>query len=173
MGRCRLVRPNQVRIYLAEVQKHAQREIEEQLAKEKDSKQIKALTEALVAASDQLAQAERDNDFIDVKRELNTAETRETGRNTKPGEGHTIEEMANFQRARLLAYLLGWSFVDYEGKPLDVSPGALDALEVETFGELVKAIDFHEQRIAKERDDRKKIQGGETSSVQTSPSVAI
>ena len=57
-----------------------------------------------------------------------------------------------------LAYLLDWSLVDDEGKPvvirgqpLDVVTAALDALDLESFTEITQAIQAHEARMAAER----------------------
>lgn len=99
-----------------------------------------------------------DGDFIDVKRQLNAGEQRRLFahmmRDMTPGEKVTlIPEQVG--RTKLEAYIVGWSFADAEGKPVPVSPSAIDNLDTETYAEMVKAIDDHEAVQEQEREARK------------------
>jgi hypothetical protein len=78
-----------------------------------------------------------------------------------------------------LAYLLDWSFVDPEGRPVvirgksveDVT-AALEALDLESFQEITNAIADHQQAVDRELEAAKANPFDETVSSPTSVSVA-
>jgi hypothetical protein len=116
-----------------------------------------------------------DGDFVDVKKQLNAGEQRRLFahmmRDLSPGDKVTlIPEQVG--RTKLEAYIVGWSFVDADGKPVPVSPSAIDNLDTETYAEMVKAIDDHETQQEKEREARRANPNTATGSKATSGSVA-
>ena len=50
-------------------------------------------------------------------------------------------------RSKIVEYLVGWSFLDAAGKSVPVSDAAIDNLDAETYSEVTKAIDAHENEI--------------------------
>lgn len=80
--------------------------------------------------------------------------------------------------ATILAYLLDWSLRDDDGRPVvirdqprQVVEAALDALDPESFGEILKAIEDHEKAMTLEREAEKNARDGETGLPATSPSL--
>ena len=123
-----------------------------------------------------------DNDWIDVKKRLNTAETRRVfarmARDLKVGEGYTFnpEQMG---LSKVLEYLLGWSLTD-EGTPVAYRPDMsveeretiIGNLDPQTFKEIRDAIDAHEEREDAARAAEKN-EAGEAMLKATSPSPSI
>jgi hypothetical protein len=86
------------------------------------------------------------NRWIDVKKRLNAGESRKmfarVVKDMTPGEKTTLDpEFVGL--TKLLAYVLGWSFTDDDGKPVPFSTGALDNLDPDVYAEMIKAIDSH------------------------------
>jgi hypothetical protein len=100
-----------------------------------------------------------DGDWIDVKRDLTTGEQRamfaQMRSRDRPGAIATIDPSL-VTTARLMAYVVGWSFRDRDDRPVPVSVGALDSLDTRTFGELRDALDAHEAARDRALDDEKK-----------------
>jgi hypothetical protein len=100
-----------------------------------------------------------DGDFIDIKKELNAGENRRVFarlvKDMRAGEKITLEP-EQVGLTKLVEYLVGWSFTDGTGKPVELSEGAIQSLDQETYAEIVAAIDQHETKIEAERADRKK-----------------
>lgn len=115
-------------------------------------------------------------DFIDLKRELNTGEYREMladqYKESSDPERTAVVNLRRVGLSRVMAYLMGWSFVDLDGKPLLVSEGAVKACEVATFREILQAVDAHHEASEKEQDARKNALDGGTVSSPTLPSAA-
>lgn len=162
MPRCRFVQPDQVRIPLADVHRRALAALDGKATPEERTK-AQAKLDASIA----------DGDFIDVKRELNAGEQRDvfaamvqTG--TSFGEKFKINPH-QVGKTKVIAYLLGWSFVDMDGKPVPVSPDAIDSLELDTYNEIVEAIDAHEAAIEQAREEKKRIRSTVNGSSVTSP----
>ena len=66
----------------------------------------------------------------------------------RQGDGPTKQRSIelNFQRlglGRLEIYVVAWSFLNFDSKPLAVSPESIAALTEETFQELDEALDAH------------------------------
>lgn len=86
-------------------------------------------------------------DWIDVKRELSIGEARAFAFDTVDEDGKRAIGESIFRR--VVAYLVGWSFRDEDGAPVVVSRDAIEALDAESFGEIVGAINGHERAEAK------------------------
>ena len=113
-----------------------------------------------------------DGDYVDVKKELTAGEQRRMFagmmRDMTLGEKVTLNpELVG--RTKVSAYVIVWSFVDAELKPVPVSDSAIDNLDTETYAELVKAIDAHE--AAMEAVKEKNGTSGRAKSEATSPSA--
>ena len=101
-----------------------------------------------------------DGQFLDVKRELNAGESRAVWADMVVG-GVRPGELANYDPrkvglTRILAYLVGWSAVDPDGRPVPVSEGALLALSTASFREVSNAIDAHEEQQERAAEAKKK-----------------
>jgi hypothetical protein len=99
-----------------------------------------------------------DNDFIDVKAELNAGETHKVWSDMvrggiKPGEPAELDP-ERVGRTRLLAYILSWSFVDFDGRPLPVSEATLMLFTNHKYRELADAINQHEAEQDQRRAER-------------------
>jgi hypothetical protein len=111
-----------------------------------------------------------DGDYIDIKKELNAGETRRVfARLVKDMEaGEKVKlEPEKVGLTKLQEYLVAWSFVDNDGRPVDLTEGAIDNLDQDTYREIADAIEAHETKITAEREARKNTQAG------TQPSEAI
>lgn len=102
-----------------------------------------------------------DGAFIDVKRELNAGESRAVWADMVVG-GVRPGELANYDPrkvglTRILAYLVGWSATDADGRPIAVSESALLGLTTESFREIANAIDEHEERQERALAEKKRI----------------
>jgi len=108
-----------------------------------------------------------DGDYVDIKRELSAGEQNDL-------MGDLIEEYAAGEkvklkpkeviRARLRAYIVGWSFTDPDGRPVPVSPSSIYNLDQPTQTEIVAAIDAHEAARKTQEDARKNLTGVSGSS---------
>jgi len=101
-----------------------------------------------------------DNDYIDVKAELNAGESRKVWADmvrdgVKPGEP-TILDPERVGLTRMLAYLVGWSFVDADGRPVPVSEAAILNLTRDSFREIFDVIDEHEIVQDRRREERRR-----------------
>jgi hypothetical protein len=116
-----------------------------------------------------------DGDYIDIKKELNAGETRRVfGRLVKDmraGEAVMLEP-EQVGLTKISEYVVGWSFTDADGRPVDVSEGANNNLDQETYKEIADAIDAHEAKITAEREARKNATTGTRSSEAISVSAA-
>lgn len=102
-----------------------------------------------------------DGDWIDVKVELTAGETRDLfGRMrpyVTPGEPNQLiaKEVGI---ARLVAYIVGWSFADRSGKHVLVTSDTIDGVDMETFQEMLAAVDAHaaeqDQKRVAEKNER-------------------
>lgn len=123
-----------------------------------------------------------DGDYIDIKKTLNAGEYRDLivgmAKPSHFGEAATVDR-EKVGITKILQYLLGWSLVGLEDKPLPYSPdlpeaariATLRALDVMTFVEIEQAIDAHEAQNERERTERKNAQSGAVVLLATSPSV--
>lgn len=79
--------------------------------------------------------------------------------------------------SKIVGYLLDWSITDADDKPVPIRDqpeeaviAALDALESDSFAEILKAVEDHETAMEQARAAEKNGQGGESKSVAISPS---
>jgi len=116
-----------------------------------------------------------DGDYIDVKKELNAGEERRVWwrlvKTMTPGEKPVLDP-EKVGLTKVVEYLVGWSFTDTAGKPVKVSEAALTNLDGETYSEIVKVIDAHDDAVIAEREARKNGKGDTANSSTTSLSVA-
>lgn len=118
-----------------------------------------------------------DGNFIDIKKRLNHGEQEDMYARMEPyvtpGEPMRLDRR-EVRRAKVLAYLLGWSLTDAAGTPVAVSTDAVKSLAVEMFTEIYAAIETHEEAIATERETLKKTLNGPpaAASISNSGSVA-
>jgi membrane-bound lytic murein transglycosylase MltF len=114
-----------------------------------------------------------DDEWIDVKRELNAGEQRRVMagyvKEMRSGEAATIDP-ERVGKTRLLEYIVGWSFTGFTGQPEPFDESALDCLDMDTYNELVDALDAHDAQISAAREARKKNRVGATTSPATSRS---
>ena len=95
-----------------------------------------------------------EGDYVDVKKELTAGEMRRVfAKQLKPsalGEP-TLLDPEQVGRAELSEYVLAWSFVDAQGKPVPVSDAAIDMLDVDSYRELQTALDAHKAQVEREK----------------------
>jgi hypothetical protein len=118
-------------------------------------------------------------DSITVKRYLTAAEFRQLVKaSTKPvridtAAGATPGDLAleidptESGLATVIAYLLDWTFTDYDGRPLvireqppDVVRSMLDAIDADSYMEVQRAIQTHDKTMRAHIAAEKKIQPG-------------
>jgi hypothetical protein len=111
-----------------------------------------------------------DGDYIIIKKELNAGEQRRVFsgfvKDARSGEAWVVDP-EKVGLTKMLGYLISWSFVDADGKPVDVSESAIKGLDMASFKEVKDAIDAHDEQIEKDRAARKNETAG------TLPSEAI
>lgn len=116
-----------------------------------------------------------DGDWLDVKSELNAGETRRVYTNLvkkmKAGEAAELNP-EQVGKTKIQEYVVGWSLVGFDGKPMPFTPVALDSLDAETYAEISNAIDQHEEAVEKARTERKNGRSTPTPSEATLQSVA-
>jgi len=98
-----------------------------------------------------------DGDSVEVKKTLNAGEYRkliyDQFKDTPDGERITLDH-SKVGMAKLLAYIVGWTFVGFDGQPLpyrpdepeDIRRATIDGLDQETYRELIAAVTAHEER---------------------------
>jgi hypothetical protein len=123
-----------------------------------------------------------DGDWLLVKRRLNAGEQRQIlKRGMKVVNGSIEIDTLEGAIAKITTYLLDWSLTDPAGKiipirdqPAVVVESALDSLDPDSYGEILKAIEAHETAMKTEREAQKKIPSGPPASAPrsspTSPS---
>lgn len=120
-------------------------------------------------------------DWLLVKRQLTTGESRRVFagmvQEWSPGEAPTLDS-AQVGLTRVVEYLIDWSFTGLDGLPVvirDKSRAAvasiLEALDLDSYNEIVHAIDAHEAAQEAARSAEKNGQSGETVSSAISPSA--
>lgn len=113
--------------------------------------------------------------FIDIKDRLNAGELEDLHAIwqplIQPGKGVQMQTR-QVRFAKVQAYLLGWSFTDGDGQPVEVSDGAISSLAPEVFTAIHRAIEAHEQKRDEEMATVTANPTGATDKSETSPSVA-
>jgi hypothetical protein len=124
-----------------------------------------------------------DGDWLLVKRRLNAGEQRQIlKRGMKVINGSMEIDTLEGAIAKITTYLLDWSLTDPAGAVIPIRDqsgavveSALDSLDPDSYGEILKAIEAHETAMRAERDALKKILTGPParapSSSPISPSV--
>lgn len=111
-----------------------------------------------------------DDEWIDVKKELNAGEERGVF-------AKLVKEMHFDQKAtldpeqvglsKIVAYVVAWSFKDASEKSVPFSESALKNLGADTYAEISKAIDAHEETVTEARTTRKNAKGSTTDLLST------
>ena len=108
--------------------------------------------------------------YIIVKRELNAGEQRRVFsdfvKQARSGEPFELDP-EKVGLTKIVAYLLDWSAVDDDGKPVEVTADTIKGLHLDIFREIKDAIDAHDLKGEAEREARKNGKAG------TLPSAAI
>lgn len=114
-----------------------------------------------------------EGDWIDVKRDLSYGEEREmfAAMRSETATGELRVDARLVGPARLLAYLLAWSFTGPDGQPVEVSAGAIDQLDRGTAAELFVVLDTHDETVRRARTALATFPAGEAVSSPTSPSA--
>jgi hypothetical protein len=105
-----------------------------------------------------------EGEWIEVKKELNAGEQRRVF--TRLVKAMHFNEKAEIDPeqvgfSKVVEFLVGWSLTDAAGKSVPVSEGAISSLDGETYNEIVKVIDAHEEAVDKAIEERKNAQGDE------------
>lgn len=157
MSRCRFVEDDKVRLFLVDVHRRAYQTRQEQPATTKDEDIEKA--KDLDALQLSINEAEEDADWIDVRRELNAGEQQdqfgEFVKDMTIGEKIKLDPK-RVNLAKLIGYIIGWSFVNADGRPELVDESSIRHLDTETFRELTEAVNWHETQVEVKRAERKK-----------------
>jgi hypothetical protein len=118
-------------------------------------------------------------DTLVVKKRLNAGERRQmfSAMYRETAAGALKVNPIKTGLSTILGFLLDWSFRDDAGKPVvirdqppEVVTAALDALEPESFEEVLRAIEAHEAAMTAEREQAKNAQGGGKQLPVISPS---
>lgn len=117
-------------------------------------------------------------DWLLVKKRLNHGERQAAFARKYITEGTVARlDLRRMGMDQVLSYLLDWSLTDLEEKPLvirgqppDVVESLLNMIDDESFDEIALAITQHEEAMAKEREQEKKLQGGSSPVPSTSAS---
>ena len=181
MSRNRFVQPVVVRLPLVDVHRRALDTLKtkgkplivggiEVKADDGTTKMIPATAQELMDAESAIAQAAIDADWIDVKAELNAGETRRVFTDL-------VKEMTQGSRAildprqvgltKILQYVMGWSFLDAHGQPVQFSKTALESLDTDSYREIDAAVDWHDENVAVLQAARKNAQAPANVSVPT------
>jgi hypothetical protein len=115
-----------------------------------------------------------EDDWIEVKHELNTGEQRRmfAAMRTRTDDGRIEVDASRIHLSRALAYIVAWSLIDPAGRPLPLTADALDELQSETSRAIREAIDAHEAAVDAEIEAQKKTRlSGATRSDPTLQSV--
>ena len=119
-----------------------------------------------------------EGDWIDVKKLLNVGEQRtmfsRMYRDVEAADGSpsTRLNLPEVGKSRVSAYVVGWSLLDAAGHAAPVTDSAIDALDLDSFGEILSAVDAHLAREEESRVTAKKSQGGESALPAISTSAA-
>jgi hypothetical protein len=111
--------------------------------------------------------------WIDVKEELNAGEARKvfSGLVKAMNAGQPTElDPEKVGLTKLLAYIVGWSLRNRDGRPEPIDESAIDNLSQHRYREIMEAVDAHDAASEAKRAVRKNDQAGEKASAAISPS---
>lgn len=114
------------------------------------------------------------DEWIDVKRELNAGEARGVFSSLvkKMDVGAAAElDPERVGLTKVVAYVVGWSLLNTQGRPEPVSESAFNGLDQQTYIDIVTAVDLHDAACGAIRQARKNGQGGEKPLPAISPSL--
>lgn len=120
-----------------------------------------------------------DDDWIVVKKHLTAGERRQMFADMlRYGvDGDEKVDRLKVGLSKIVAYLLDWSGVDADGKPIDItgkSPSELTSivndLPPEAFSDILTAVVEHDAAMDASREKEKNAPAGESASSATSPS---
>lgn len=117
-------------------------------------------------------------DWLLVKKHLTAGEQRQIFRRMMTAKDGTAIESVNIGLSKMIGYLLDWSITDADDKPVvirdqpdDVVAAALDNLDVDSFREILQAIEAHEDAMEAAREAEKNSPDGVSTSSPISPSA--
>lgn len=112
-------------------------------------------------------------DWVLVKKHLTAGETRGMFAGMMRADGESIER-TKVGLSKILAYLLDWSFEDFDGKPIvirdqpeNVVTSALNGIESDAYSEVLRAIEAHEEAMEQEREAEKNVPATASASLAT------
>lgn len=111
-----------------------------------------------------------DGDWIDVKRELTTGELFDLFAAMRNAQ--SAVDPSRVLLARAEAYLLDWSFVDQDDRPVPYSPDQLRQLDTDSWRELWAALEAHIAAIEAAAEAEKKTRNPDRFSSRNSGSVS-
>jgi hypothetical protein len=151
----RMRRPETVKLDLADVYVRAHAELLKRTKPQPPSPEEIAQSEQAIAAARALG------DWLVVKKHLTAGENRAMFAGMMRADGEAIDRV-KVGLSRIVAYLLDWSIEDADGKPVvirdqptNVVASALDALEPDSYREILTAIEAHEEAMEKAREQEK------------------
>lgn len=96
-----------------------------------------------------------DGDWIKVKEQVTYGEQKQMATagltDMMEGEAGTRRigmDFSAFERARLLGWVVEWSFNDERGRRVPVTKDTIDALDPDTADEIIAALDLHVEEMA-------------------------
>lgn len=99
-----------------------------------------------------------DDDYVVFKDVLTAGEANfllDEARVEARRDGMTTARIGDFNRNKLLAYLIEWSFLDKNDQRLPINQENLDTMHPVVFGYLVNLVDKHTERMVERRKDPK------------------
>jgi len=112
-------------------------------------------------------------EWIDVKGELNAGEARRVFsslvKEMNAGEMTKLDP-DRVGLTKIIAYVVGWSLLNRDGRPEPLDESAIDNLDLDTYQEIAAAVDLHDSACEARRNARKNDRDGESRSPATSPS---
>jgi hypothetical protein len=117
----------------------------------------------------------KQNRWIDVRRELTYGEHQMMFAKMRKQFGigePPVLDVTMIGRARMDAYIVAWSFTDPQGKPVALTPAALENLKTGVANEIRDALELHEETVKAENEAEKNAPDGLIGSSPTSPSVS-
>lgn len=118
-----------------------------------------------------------DGQYVDITKRLNHGEAEDLNERIWPGGGFNRRMV---RTARIVAYVLGWSLTK-DGAPVPYSLELPEQTRIDTVRalsqdravEIFKAIEAHEEAMAQERTEKKRIPAGspDGAAISSSPSA--
>jgi hypothetical protein len=106
-------------------------------------------------------------DWLEVKKRLTAGEYRERLAREYTADaisGRMALDMRQAGFALIVSYAVGWSFIDAEKAPVPFSEDALKAVDIDTFREILQAVEAHDAADEAARSAEKNERAGATVS---------